>query len=269
MVEAAATGHRERMVPVQGGKFNVQVVEGGNGPDLVYLHGAGGFTGWAPFLERLSQKYHVVAPAHPGVAASEGLEHLDNLWDLVLFYEELLQELGLERPALLGHSYGGMLAAELAAHRPDRVSRLVLAAPLGLWLEDTPVADFFVLTPSERDPLLWYDPQSEVAQAYGRRPEDPVERMEADLDRTKTLSAVGKFVWPIPDKGLPKRAHRIIMPALLLWGDSDGIVPPAYGPAFRDLLPNAILQVIEQCGHIPQMERPDAFQAAVEAFLES
>ena len=267
MAEASTTQHVERMLPVQRGKFDVQLVEGGSGPDLVYLHGAGGFTGWAPFLERLSQSCHVVAPAHPGVAGSSGLEHLDNLWDLVLFYEELLHELGLEQAIVIGHSYGGMLAAELAAHRPERVSRLVLVAPLGLWLPDTPVADFFVLTPSERDPLLWYNPASETAQAYGRRPEDPVERMEADLDRTRTLSAVGKFIWPIPDRGLPKRAHRITMPTLLLWGDSDGIVPPAYGPAFRELLPNAILQVIERCGHIPQMERPGAFHEAVEAFL--
>ena len=107
----------------------------------------------------------------------------------------------------------------------------------------------------------------QVAQAYLAPPEDPTERIEADLSRTQTLAAVGKFVWPIPDKGLPKRAHRITMPTLLLWGDSDGIVPPAYGPAFRQLLPNATLQVIDQCGHIPQIERPEAFFNAITAFL--
>ena len=91
--------------------------------------------------------------------------------------------------------------------------------------------------------------------------------MEADLDRTKTLSAIGKFVWPIPDKGLTKRAHRITAPTLLLWGDSDGIVPAVYGPAFQELLPNATLEVIAKCGHIPQMERPAEFLTAVTGFL--
>ena len=259
--------HTERTVALRGGKFNVQLVEGGSGDHLLYLHGAGGFTGWDDSLDRLAGQFHVIAPAHPGVARSDGLEHLDDLWDLTLFYEELLQELGLERACVVGHSYGGMLAAELAAHCPRRVARLVLVGSLGLWLEETPVADFFILTRSERAELLWHNPDSAAAQAYLAAPTDPAARMEADLDRTQTLAAVGKFAWPIPDKGLTKRAHRITMPTLLLWGDSDGIVPPAYGPAFQQLLPNATLRVIEKCGHIPQVECPDEFFEAVAGFL--
>ena len=259
--------HEERMLSLRGGKFQVQLVGGGAGPNLLYLHGAGGYTGWTPFLDELAENYRVYAPAHPGVAGTLGLEHLDDLWDLTLFYEELMDGLGLSRAHVVGHSYGGLLAAELAAHRADRVDKLALVAPLGIWLKDAPVADFFMLTPSEREPLLWHDPESDVAKSYGARPEDPGERMEADLDRTKTLSAIGKFVWPIPDKGLPKRAHRITVPTLLLWGDSDGIVPPVYGPAFQALLPQARLEVIEDCGHIPQLERPAEFLAAITGFL--
>jgi pimeloyl-ACP methyl ester carboxylesterase len=185
----------------------------------------------------------------------------------VLFYEELLQALGVEHTYLVGHSYGGMLAAELAAHRPERVSRLVLLGSLGLWLDEAPVADFFVLTPSERGPILWHDPNSPAAQAYLARPEDPTARMEVDLDRTKTLSAIGKFIWPIPDRGLTKRVHRITMPTLLLWGDSDGIVPPVYGKAFQRLLPHATLKVLERCGHLPQLEHPEEFISVLRNFL--
>jgi pimeloyl-ACP methyl ester carboxylesterase len=261
--------HKERIVPLRNGKFQVQLVEGGSGDNLLYLHGAGGFTGWAPFLNRLAGHYHVYAPAHPGVAHSEGLEHLDDLWDLVLFYEELVQELGLEQIYVVGHSYGGMLAAELAAHRPERVARLVLVDALGLWLDDAPVADFFILTPTERSRLLWYDSNHEAARAYLSQPEDPVARMEAQLERTQTLSAVGKFIWPIPERGLTKRAHRIAMPTLLLWGDADQVVPPVYGEAFQNLLPNATLRIIEKCGHLPQLECPDEFIAAVQNFLNN
>ena len=195
--------HTERFVSFRNGKFNVQLVEGGAGDNLLYLHGAGGFTGWDDCLDRLAEEFHVIAPAHPGVARSDGLEHLDDLWDLVLFYEELLDELGLEQTFVVGHSYGGLLAAELAAQCPQRIRRLALVGSLGLWLEDTPVADFFILTRSERERLLWYDGQSEIAQAFMAAPEDPQERMEADLTRTQTLASVGKFVWPIPDKGCP------------------------------------------------------------------
>lgn len=261
--------YKERMVPVRGGKFHVQLVEGGAGDNLLYLHGGGGFTGWAPFLDQLARDYHVYAPAHPGVARSDGLEHLDDLWDLVLFYEELMQALGLERAHVIGHSYGGMLAAELAAHRPDQVARLVLVCSLGLWLEEAPIADFFILTPTERAKALWYDSDCEAAKATLTPPEDPVARMEADLDRTQTLATVGKFIWPVPDRGLTKRIHRITMPTLLLWGDSDGVVPPVYGRAFQQLLPSSTLQVIKNCGHLPQQERPAEFLDAVLGFLRS
>jgi pimeloyl-ACP methyl ester carboxylesterase len=263
-----ATQYQERRVPLRQGKFQVQVVEGGKGPDLLFLHGAGGFTGWTPFLDRLAEDYHVYAPAHPGVAGSEGLEYLDDLWDLMLFYEELMQQLGLEHTHLVGHSYGGMLAAELAAHRPERVTRLVLVCPLGLWLDESPVPDFFVLTPSESAGLVWHDPDSALARAYRARPEDPQLRSEATLEQTRTLAAVGKFIWPIPDRGLTKRAHRITMPTLLVWGDSDGMVPPIYGTAFQELLPHARLEVINRCGHLPQVERTEEFLKAVNNFLK-
>jgi pimeloyl-ACP methyl ester carboxylesterase len=259
--------HNDRTISLRDGKFNVQLVEGGSGVNLLYLHGAGGFTGWTPFLDELAGDYHVYAPAHPGVANSDGLEHLDDLWDLVLFYEEFLLALGLDSTHIIGHSYGGMLAAELAAHRPERVSRLVLVDSLGLWLEEAPVADFFALTPSERAQLLWYDADSEVARSYQARPSEPTARMEADLDRTKTLMAVGKFVWPIPERGLTKRVHRITMPTLLLWGDSDRIVPSVYGQAFQKLLPNSTLKIIEKCGHLPQVECLAEFINSVRDFL--
>ena len=79
---------------------------------------------------------------------------------------------------------------------------------------------------------------------------------------------MGKFIWPIPDRGLTKRAHRITMPTLLLWGDSDGVVPSAYGQAFQQLLPNPTLQIIDRCGHLPQLERPEQFINAVRRFLD-
>jgi len=257
----------ELMVPVRGDKFRIQLVEGGSGDSLLFFHGEDGFTGWAPFLDQLARHFHVYAPAQPGVSESLGLEHLDDLWDMVLLYEELMQELGIDRTYAIGHSYGGMLAAELAAHRPDKVTRLVLMDSLGLWLSEKPIADFFILTPEERAQTLWYDGNCEAAKAALARPQDPEEKMEADLARTQTLAAVGKFVWPIPDRGLTKRIHRITMPTLLLWGDSDRMVPTEYGREFQRLLPNSTLTVIDKCGHSPHEERPDEFLDAVVSFL--
>lgn len=259
--------HSERMVSVRNGMFSIQVAEGGAGPPLLFLHGAGGYVGWPDFLDRLAAHYHIYAPAHPGVAGSTGLNHLDDLWDLVQFYEELLDALGVAPCYVVGHSYGGFCAAELAAHRPERVAKLALVNSLGLWLDDHPVADFFILTPDERRQMLWHNPESDLAQAYVAAPEGIEERMEHTLDRLQTLQSVAKFTWPIPERGLTKRAHRITMPTLVLWGDSDGVIPPAYAAAFGRLLPQSDVHIIPQCGHIPQLEQPDAFHNAVTGFL--
>ena len=259
--------HAERMVPVRGGGLSVAVLEGGSGDPLLYLHGPDGLPGWAPYLDQLAQQSGVYAPYHPGVGRSEGLERLDELWDLVLFYEELLDELGLQRISVIGHSYGGMVAAELAAHCRHRIRRLVLISSLGLWLDDTPVADFFVLSQEERGRAEWYDPESEVARAALAQPEDPQERAEYAVDRIQTLAAIGKFSWPIPDRGLTKRIHRITAPTLLLWGAADGIVPPVYGEEFRRLIPGSRLEVLEGCGHFPHRECPERSLSTVAQFL--
>jgi len=259
--------YRHVTVPVRDGKFQVQLAEGGTGENLIFLHGEDGFTERTPFLDQLAQHFHVYAPVHPGQGGSNGLEHLDDLWDLMVFYEELMQQLGIDRAHAIGHSYGGMLAAELAAHRPEMVSRLVLIDSLGLWLDDSPISDFFVLTAEERAKTMWFDSECDAARAAFTEPTDPEEKMETELARTTTLAAVGKFIWPIPDRGLTKRIHRITMPALLVWGDSDGMVSMKYAHAFQSLLPNSSLKVIEKSGHLPHEERPSEVLEAILPFL--
>ena len=166
-----------------------------------------------------------------------------------------MDELGIERAHVVGHSYGGMLAAELAAHRPEKVSRLVLVSSLGLWLEEAPISDFFILTPEERAQALWHNPESDAAKRALSVAEDPEAQREAELNQVQTLATVGKFIWPIPDRGLSKRIHRLTMPTLLVWGESDSMVPPEYGRAFQHLLPKSTLRVIEKCGHFPQRNK--------------
>lgn len=256
--------HETRSLSVRGGKFSIRIMQGGEGEPLVYLHGAGGLPGWTPYLNRLAQDFRVLAPYHPGVGDSSGIEYLDDLWDLVLFYEELLDSLGLDRTFIVGHSYGGMLAAELAAHCRDRVKGLVLIGALGLWLDDAPVPDFFVLPPEESARLIWYDPESPIAKASIAEPNP-----DAYLDATQTLAAVGKFVWPIPERGLVKRLHRISSPTLLVWGKADGIVPPVYGEEFNRMISGSRVLVMEKCGHSPQVENLDEFCSAVVEFLKN
>ena len=259
--------HRTSTHEMQGGKFRVNLLEGGSGDPLVFLHGARPQGGWTPHLDMLASRYHVFAPFHPGIGGTEGLDHLDSLWDLVLFYEDLVGGLTSEPYHLVGHSYGGMIAAELAAQAPGKVRSLVLVGSLGLWLDDAPIADIYVLTPEERAKATWRDPSSAEAVAYTAQPEDPIAKKEAELATIEALASTGKFTWPIPDKGLSKRIHRITSPTLMVWGDSDGIVPPAYAGEFQRLIPRSESVVLEECGHIPHVERPQEYFEAVFGFL--
>ena len=138
----------ESIVELQGGKFKTRVLTAGSGAPLLFLHGAGGLF-WDPFLDGLAATHRVIAPEHPGFGQSQGLEHVRDVWDLVLYYNELLDELGVARASVLGHSFGGMVAAELAANNPERVDKLVLIAPIGLWIDEHPVPDISGIPPDQ------------------------------------------------------------------------------------------------------------------------
>ena len=134
---------QEQTVSVWKNQINPKVQVAGSGPPVVFLHGAYGLT-WDPFLDALAEKHTVYAPEHPGTTLGDpdGIKPLDNLWDLVLYYDELFDQLGLQNPTVIGHSFGGMVAAEIAANYPHRVGKLVLVSPIGLWRDDSPVKNW-------------------------------------------------------------------------------------------------------------------------------
>jgi pimeloyl-ACP methyl ester carboxylesterase len=255
----------ERAVALPGRPVSFRVQSKGGGPDLVWLHSFHDRQAWPPVLDGLAARFTVHAPAHPGVRGSEGVEALDDVVDLALAYDELLDALGIGRAALVGHFFGAMVAAEVAALCPGRVSRLCLLSPLGLWLTGKPIADVVILPQRELHPLLWQDPASAAARAWATWPEAEAENVAAQIEQVQRLAAMGKFVWPIPDKGLARRAHRITAPTLLLWGDGDRVNPEAYGEAFRALIPGARL-VRRPGGHMLHLEEPEVVAAAVGDF---
>lgn len=257
----------ETFVSVRNGKFKIELFCRGTGEPLVFLHSAGGLAAWPPFLDLLAQHYRVYAPLLPGYQKSEGLENLDDVIDLALYHLDLFDALGLQTPSLIGHSFGGMIAAEVAALNPQRVKRLVLMAPVGLWIDSVPVLDFFVMPPEELVTALWHNPESPAAQQMLIVPESAEAQMEAMVERTKALTATGKFLWPIPEKGLKKRIHRITAPTLLLWGMSDQLVPPVYGEEFCRLIPGARLTLLTECSHMLPFEKPEESARLILDFL--
>lgn len=256
---------RER-VATRAGQVRVRVLTAGAGDPVMFLHGPFGLT-WDAFLDRLAERFRVIAPEHPGAGESEGADPIRTLYDLMLHYADLLDALGIGRLALVGHSFGGMVAAELAAFAPERVERLVLVDALGLWDEKVPVADYNAVAPEQLVRLLFADPEGPAAEAFRAVPEDPEERVRAVVGRIATLAATNQFIWPIPDKGLAGRLDRVRVPALVLWGRQDGVVPAAYAERFAARLPAASVRIVDGAAHMPHIEQPDTVLEAVLAFL--
>ena len=245
---------------------NVEVWQQGSGPDIVFLHGAGGLQLWSADLQALSRKYRVTVPIHPGFGQSDGVETIDGVLDSVLHTFDVLQELEISRPNLIGHSMGGMIAAEMAATCPNDVERLVLIAPVGLWDDAHPVLDFFTLPPAELVPLIFHNRRHPMAQAMAATPSDEV-MAETIIAYLKGLSAAGRLLWPIPDRGLKKRIDRITAPTLILWGEGDGLVPVFYAGEFEKRIPGAKVKIIKKASHMLALEKPEEVVDAIRQFL--
>lgn len=255
-----------RDVSVADGALDLELREAGVGEPALFLHGESG-PRWTRFHDLLAQTRRVIAPSHPGFGRSTGSEGLLDLHDLVYCYLDILDELGLRGLPLIGHGLGGMFAAELAAVQPDRFTGLVLIAPLGLWLADDPVMDIFAARPAELAAALYHDPGSPAAVAAAATPTEGDALIEFTLERARSMASAAKYLWPIPDRGLSKRLHRISAPTLIVWGHSDGVASPRYGEAFRDRIRGSRLVVVEEAGHLPQEEQPDRLAALTLAFL--
>jgi pimeloyl-ACP methyl ester carboxylesterase len=261
---------RARLLALGAGKPTIEVLEAGEGPPLLFLHGAGGVPAWEGVLPLLSRHYHVYAPLLPGFGQSTGLDHLDDQWDLFLHGFDVLEALGLERPYVLGESLGGWLAAEMAALRPKEIGRLALAAPLGLWRDEAPVVDLFGHMTHELVPYLFHDPETPAAQRmlaltslFSEKDDRTEEQVELLIGLVRGLRTAAKFLFPIPERGLEKRLPRITAPTLVVWGDGDRFVAPLYARLFADRIPGARLAMIERAGHLIGLERPEPYADAV------
>jgi pimeloyl-ACP methyl ester carboxylesterase len=257
-----------RDISVWQGNVPLRVHVKGHGPAVVFFHGPWGLT-WGPFLDALAQRFTVHAPEHPGTADGQpdAVRHVDGLWDLVLCYDEMLSELGLDEVMLVGHSFGAMVACEVAASRTGRIRRLVLMDPIGLWRDDSPVVNWMLLSPQKLPGHVFDDPDGGAAKAMFSVPDDAEQAALAKTRLTWAMGATGKFIWPIPDKGLKKRMHRITAPALLVWGADDKLVPRVYAEEFARRLPETKLEIVAGAGHAPHLEQPEATSAAVTQFL--
>ncbi len=246
----------------------IELIKGGTGRPLIVFHGEWGNPGWLSWLDGLASEFEIHLPTHPGFGHSGRHRGLETIHDLVDFYLDFLDHFRFERPALIGFSLGGWLAAELAATCPERIGKLVLAAAAGLHVEGSPIADIFLATRPELGALSFYDPKS-VGELGRFCPENPTEEENIASERSQIMAQVLAWKPFMHNPKLPYRLHRIRTPTLIVWGRNDATIPLAHGEAWAKGIAGAQLKVIDRCGHAPHIERPAEFSSMVTDFLKS
>jgi pimeloyl-ACP methyl ester carboxylesterase len=235
---------------------------GGSGPFLVWCHGLSGLDADRALLDALAHRYTVVAPMAPGFNDLAELDGIDDVHDLSLHYDDIVGAVTGEPVLLAGHSFGAMIAAELACHSPARVAALALLSPIGLWDDAHPVADLFALPAVEVPDLIYFKPPSIELS-------DEVDPVEAVMALARGMTTVAKFVWPLPDRGLRKRLYRVDAPTLIVHGTEDAFVPVAYAHDFGRAIADTTVELVADAGHMVGNEQPDAVVAAVTGFFAS
>jgi pimeloyl-ACP methyl ester carboxylesterase len=243
----------------------IEVHRGGDGgpAPIVYLHSAQGEGPGATLLEELAATRLVVAPLFPGFGDSEGLQHTDDIEDAAFHILDVLDRSGLPQCDLVGTSLGGWMAAELAVRWPERVRRMVLVNPVGLYVSGAPISEIFGRRPSELAGELFADPDYPLAQllrAMDAMEADP-SQIPFDLVRPilQSQAATAKVGWNpyLHDPKLPGRLHRVTAPTRIVHARQDGIVPRAHAEAYAAAIPDAEIVDLDGAAHLAVLERPD------------
>jgi pimeloyl-ACP methyl ester carboxylesterase len=245
--------------------IELELFEAGDGPPLLWLHDGQGFHRHAEFVNLFAARRRLIVPSHPGFGKSSLPDWLDSVDDIAHLYLELLDRLDLDQLDIVGCSIGGWIAAEMATKKPEILRRLVMVSPVGIKVGSSDrldIPDIFAMPQEEVDKLLFHDPV--------RMKIDPLVIAEQELTilmrNRETLALLSWEPWMHNPK-LKHRLHRIDTPALFVRGSSDGVVSADYLQAYAQRLPQARIAEIREAGHLPHVERPQAFASTVLTFL--
>ncbi len=239
----------------------LEVEEQGQGRPLLFLHAGEGSAPERPWLGLLAKNFRVIAPSHPGFGRSVLPDWIGSVDDLAYLYLDLGAKLGLKDAVLVGACFGGWIAAEMAVRSTAMFSRLVLAAPLGIKVrgrDDRDIADMHAMTREEFMAAAWADP----AMGHVDLTRLPPSEIAAIVRGREALTVFGWKPY-MHNPRLKRWLHRIDKPTLLIWGDQDRIVTPAYGEGWRSEIKGAKLEMIAGCGHFPYWEKPEEFARLV------
>lgn len=227
---------------------DLHVLHGGDGEALLYLHGYDDAGIWTKALNNLSQFYYVYAPEHPGFGDSPRLDWIETVDDMVFYYMDLLDSFHIDKVHVMGSDLGGWIAAEMATRHPERIKSLTLIESYGIRVKGNPGADIFALNQETLKSLKYYNP--ELCPDLSQEEE---ERMIYNRRMLAQLAWKPRLFNP----KLEERLFRIQIPTLIVWGSEDKVAPLAIGEKYTRLIPGAQLKIINECGHVPTIEKPE------------
>jgi pimeloyl-ACP methyl ester carboxylesterase len=269
MCEVAVSARRVREVNVVEPSLlampwgHVEVHRGGQGPALVVLHRDLGNLGWGDFHDALARDYTVWAPSLPGFGASDLPDWARTVTHVAALTGHVLDRLGFDAVHLVGLGWGGWVAAELAAVSPKRVRSLALVSPMGIKPDQGEVVDQFLYSAADYALLGFAD--AETFTRLVGQPDD--ELVAASLDRSR--ETVTRVAWkPIGhDRALPGLLACVSVPALVVWGEADAVVPATTARQWSELLGVEGTVLVAGAGHHAELEYPEDIAGAVHAFL--
>ncbi len=244
---------------------DLTVGQQGEGHPYLLLHGGAGPQSFAAFAGALAARgpARVIVPTHPGFAGTPRPDRLHSVAGLATLYRSLLDRLDIKDVTVVGNSIGGWIAAELALLNSPRVSGVILVNAVGIDVEDSPVADISGLSPDELSRLSFHDPAP-----FRIDPATVTEQQKAAVAANRRTLGVysGPASTAVPV--LRDRLAAVTTPTLVLWGESDRIVTPAYGRAYAEAIPGAEFRLLPGAGHLPQIETPERLLTDIRAFGE-
>jgi len=255
----------QRMKTTVGG-VSIEYFEAGKGPPLLYLHGGEGPGTYSTrHLEELAGDYHVIAPWHPGFGSAELPRDFDEVADIAYLYFDFICKLALTDAVLIGSSFGGWVALEMAIRSPQQFSNLVLISPLGVKLGGREQRDFLDLFLVHAvDWPSYYIRSAELLPNYDSLASEEL------IGIARSREAIARFGFEpyLHRPGLKRWLHRITIPSLVLSGADDRIVSPTHGESLAGLLPNCRFERVQAAGHLIEVDQPKLFAGLVKQFLD-
>jgi len=222
---------------------------------FLLLHGGGGVMTMAGFADLLAERTRsrVLLPTHPGFGGTPKPGGLASVTGLARAYVTMLEQFDLTDVTVIGNSFGGWLAAEIALQHSPRVSGAVIIDGIGIEVPGHPMTDVRGLSPAELRSCSWHDP--------GKAPAAPG---TGGTGPSPDVAALIGYTGPgMSDPALAGRLGGIAIPAHVLWGESDRIADPEYGRAYAAAIPGATFTLLPRTGHLPQAETPEELLGAL------